>query len=55
MKTFSELNAKLGGNETQTDWKQHENGGGWINKPVADYAPMWAEVSALIAKAEGSK
>ena len=30
--TFAELNKKLGGNEKSADWRQHKNGGGWLNK-----------------------
>lgn len=30
--TFTDLNTKLGDNEKQSDWTQHPNGGGWINK-----------------------
>ena len=31
MKTFKELNEKLGGREDSANWRQHSNGGGWVH------------------------
>lgn len=30
--TFDQLNEKLGGSETQSEWHQHKNGGGWVHE-----------------------
>ena len=51
--TFDELNKKLGGGESASDWHQHANGGGWVHKKakvdatafVGENAIVWAWVS----------
>lgn len=46
--TFAELNQKLGGDEKSSDWSQHPNGGGWINKSAKVDASAYVGESAVV-------
>ena len=48
MKTFEELNQKLGGNEKSSDWHQHSNGEGWLHKSAKVEASAFVGPDAIV-------
>ena len=46
--TFAELNKKLGGFEKESDWHQHKNGGGWLNKTAKVDATSYVGENAIV-------